>query len=114
MSNSVLDGVDGFILDTETAEGEYPVNAVQSLVKCCLEAEKTIDWRKAYNDIKLYSPGPYGSAESVACASVSSVLDLKVDLIVVATETGKLARLVAKFKPEVPVVCVSQNEVIIQ
>jgi pyruvate kinase len=28
VSNAVLDGVDGFILDTETAEGEYPVNSV--------------------------------------------------------------------------------------
>jgi pyruvate kinase len=84
------------------------------LVKCCLEAERTIDWRKAYNDIKLYSPGPYGSAESVACASVASVLDLKVDLIVVATETGKLARMVAKYKPCVPIVCVSQSEVVVQ
>jgi pyruvate kinase len=83
-------------------------------VKCALEAEKTIDYRKSYNDIKLYSPGPYGSAESVACAAVSSVLDLKVDLIVVATETGKLARMVAKYKPEVPVVCVSVNECVIQ
>lgn len=114
VSFAVIDGVDGFILDVETADGEYPVNAVQSLVKCCLEAEKTIDWRKAFNDIKLYSPGPYGSAESVACASVASVLDLKVDLIVVSTETGKLARLVAKYKPEVPVVCVSTNEQVVQ
>jgi len=114
VSNSVLDGVDGFILDTETADGDFPVNAVQSLVKCCLEAEKTIDWRKTFNDIKMYSPGPYGSAESVACASVSAVLDLKVDLIIVATETGKLARMVAKYKPRVPIICVSQNGSVIQ
>jgi len=79
-----------------------------------LEAERTIDWRKSYNDIKNYSPGPYSSAESVAAASVSSVLDLKVDLIVVVTETGKLGRLVAKYKPEVPVVCVSKNKPVIQ
>lgn len=58
-----------------------------------------IDWRKTFNDIKTYSPAPYGTAESVACASVQAVLDLKVDIIVVITETGKLARLVAKYKP---------------
>jgi pyruvate kinase len=114
VSNAVLDGVDGFVLDVETADGDYPVNCVQNLVKCCLEAERTIDWRKSYNDIKLYSPGPYGSAESVACAAVNSVLDLKVDLIVVNTETGKLARMVSKYKPEVPVVCVSHSDIIIQ
>jgi pyruvate kinase len=113
VSNAVLDGVDGFILDTETAEGDYPVNCVSSLVKCATEAERTIDWRKCFNDIKLYSPGPYGSAESVACAAVNSVLDLKVDLIVVSTETGKLARMVSKYKPEVPIICVSLSDVIV-
>ena len=114
VSGAIIDGVDCFVLDRETAEGEFPVNAVTNLVKCSLEAEKIIDWRKAYNDIKLYSPGPYGSAESVACASVASVLDLKVDLIVVATETGKLARMVAKYKPSVPIICVSQIESVVK
>lgn len=112
--NAVVDGVDGFILDRETADGHYPVNVVQSLVKCVLEAERTIDWRKSFNDIKMYSPGPYGSAESVACASVASVLDLKVDLIVVATETGKIARMVSKYKPMVPIVLVSSNSSIVK
>lgn len=46
----------------------------------------------------------------MACAAVSAVLDLKVDLIVVFTETGKLARLVSKYKPHVPIICVSQQE----
>ena len=31
-------------------------------------------------------------------------------MIVVFTETGKLARLVSKYKPQVPIICVSQVE----
>lgn len=112
--NAVLDGVDALTLDEETFQGDYPINAVAMLAKCAVEAEKTIDWRKTYNDLKLYSPAPYGTAESVACAAVAAVLDLKVDLIVVLTETGKLARLVAKYKPEVAIVCCSPNESVIQ
>jgi pyruvate kinase len=109
ISNAVLDGCDGFFLDKETSEFKNPVVAVEQLVKCCIEAEKTIDWRRLFNDVKLYSPAPFGTAESVACASVAAVLDLRVDLIVVHSETGKLARLVSKFKPEVPIICVSNN-----
>lgn len=109
VSNAVLDGVDAVILDKETFDGDYPINAVSMLSKCCTEAERTIDYRKCFNDLKLYSPAPYGTAESVACAAVNAVLDLKVDVIVVATETGKLARLVSKYRPEVAVICCSSN-----
>lgn len=79
------------------------------LAKCCVEAEQTIDHKKCFNDLKLYSPAPYGTAESVACAAVSGVLELKVDLLVILTDTGKLARLVSKYRPEVNVVCCSSN-----
>jgi pyruvate kinase len=113
VSNAVLDGIDGIALDNETFMGDYPINAVSMLSKCIVEAERTIDWRKSFNDLKMYSPAPYGTAESVACAAVASVLDLKVDLIVVHTETGKLARLVAKYKPEVPIICCSPNHSVI-
>ena len=84
------------------------------LSKCCTEAEKTIDYRKCFNDLKLYSPAPYGTAESVACAAVNAVLDLKVNVIVVATETGKLARLVSKYRPEVAVICCSSHASVVK
>jgi pyruvate kinase len=114
ISNAVVDGVDACCLDNETVMGDYPIHAVSMLAKCCVEAEKTIDHRKAFNDLKLYSPAPYGTAESVACAAVASVLDLKTDLIIVLTESGKLARLVSKYRPEVPVLCCSTSEEVVR
>jgi pyruvate kinase len=88
VANAILDGVDGIVLSDETAVGDYPINAVSILAKCCVEAEKTIDFRKQFNDLKLYSPAPYGTAESVAQAAVSAVLDMNVDKIIVVSETG--------------------------
>lgn len=79
VANAVLDGVDCVVLGEETASGDYPINAVSIMAKVCVEAEKTIDYRKTFNDLKLYSPAPYGTAESVAQAAVASVLDLKID-----------------------------------
>lgn len=66
VANCVLDGVDGVCLTEETSSGDYPINAVSILAKCCVEAEKTIDYKKTFNDIRLYSPAAYGTAESVA------------------------------------------------
>lgn len=114
VSNAVLDGVDAITLTEETCIGDYPINAVSMLAKCTVEAEKTVDHKKVFNDSKLYSPAPYGTAESVACAAVASVIDLKVDLIVVMTETGKLARLVSKYRPQVAVVCCSSSDYVVR
>jgi len=113
VSNAIMDGVDAVVLDDETAFGDYPINAVSMLGKCMIEAESTIDYRKCFNDLKLYSPSPYGTAESVACAAVNSVLDLKVDLIIILTDTGKLARLTAKYRPECAIICCSSNKAVI-
>ena len=68
VANCVLDGADCLSLDQETANGDYPINAVSFLSKITVETEKTLNYKKIYNDIKLYSPSPAGGAESVAAA----------------------------------------------
>jgi pyruvate kinase len=39
VTKAILDGVDGIVLSDETAVGDYPINAVSILAKCCVEAE---------------------------------------------------------------------------
>lgn len=78
--------------------------------KICVEAEKTLDYRRVYNDIKLHTPGPVGTAEAVASAVCSAVLDQRdISLIIALTDTGKLARLISKYKPEVNILACSVN-----
>jgi pyruvate kinase len=107
--NAVLSGVDCVVLEEETISGDYPVNAVALLARTCLESESTVDHKKEFNDIKLQCPAPEGSAESVALAAVAAVHELAVEVILVHTDSGKLARLIEKFRPPVPVVVCSKQ-----
>jgi len=75
--------------------------------KCCTEAERCINYKRVYNDIKLFTPSPVSTSEALAASSVSTVQDLGVDLIIVLTNTGHLARLVAKYRPSVPILACS-------
>lgn len=110
----VINGVDAVMLFNETAEGQFPINAVNALAKICVEGERTLDHRRLYNDMKMYTPTPMITAETVAASSVNTVLDLPVDLIVVLTETGRFARLVAKYRPPVPILALSQSKQVVK
>jgi len=110
---SVLDGTDAVLLGAETATGANPVQSVQTIARLCAEAERCIDHKTVFNDIRLYTSAPLGTAEAIASSSVSTVLDLNIDLIITVTDTGSIARLVSKYKPPVPILaCSVVNSVI--
>jgi pyruvate kinase len=100
VANAVIDGTDCVMLSGESANGDYPIQAVSILAKICVEAEKTMNYRRLYNDLKKRTAGPLGTTEAFASAVCSTVLDQKdIALIIVLTESGKLARLVSKYRP---------------
>jgi pyruvate kinase len=115
VANAVLDGTDCVMLSGECADGDYPINAVSIMSKICVEAEKTINYKRVFNDLKMYTSTPTTTAEGVACAVCSAVLDQKdISLIIVVTETGKLAKYVSKYRPEVSVLACSNNDYVVR
>jgi len=114
VANAVLDGTDAVMLSGESANGDYPIHAVTIMSRTCTEAERCIDYKTTFSDIKMYSPAPLGTAEAMAAASVQTVLDLNLDLVIVVTDTGSMARLVSKYRPPVPILACSMDEKIIK
>jgi pyruvate kinase len=52
VANAVLDGTDCVMLSGETANGDYPVEAVSMMRNTCLEAESMIDYDASYDNIR--------------------------------------------------------------
>lgn len=52
MANAVLDGVDGIMLGAETLRGQYPVEAVTTVLGICRQAEQVFN-HKAHFDFLM-------------------------------------------------------------
>lgn len=100
VANAVLDGSDCVMLSGETAGGSYPIEAVTIMSRISCEAERMFDYERLYTLIKEWSPVPTLTAESIASACASAALSSNIDLIIVLTDTGRIARLVAKYRPK--------------
>ncbi|EZG67029.1 pyruvate kinase [Gregarina niphandrodes] len=97
------------MLSGESANGQFPVNAVRMLANTALEAESCLDYKALYKAIhsSVMAKGPVGVSEAIAASAVESAEDVNASVIVALTQTGYTARLLAKFKPRQMIIAVS-------
>lgn len=100
VANAILDGADCVMLSGETAGGMFPVAAVSIMSKIVAEAENLINYQKLYDRLVLRSPTPIKTHELLASACAQAALSLNIELIIVMTITGRMARLVSKYRPK--------------
>merc|ERR1712176_489694 len=106
ISNAVLDGVDGIILGAETLRGLFPVLTVKTVLLCAKQAEKTFDNTQHFTHL-MKKTGFLSQLESMASSTVRVADKILAGLIVVVTGSGRTARLVAKYRPDVPVIALT-------
>ncbi|XP_068662693.1 pyruvate kinase, cytosolic isozyme [Aristolochia californica] len=106
VANAVIDGTDCVMLSGETAAGAYPELTVQTMAKICIEAESTLDYKHIFRRITDAAPIPMSPLESLASSAVRTANSAKVALILVLTKGGSTAKLVAKYRPSVPILSV--------
>jgi len=112
VANAVLDGSDCVMLSGESAKGNYPTEAVAMMHRICLEAESAIFYHSLFDQLRDSTPKPLSIEEATASSAVNAVFQSNVTAIVVLTTSGSSARLVAKYKPPVPILSVTRNAMV--
>lgn len=113
VANAVFDGTDCVMLSGETASGEYPVEVVETMGRICKTAEQAIDYSVVFDTIVHLTRQKYKQitrAEAITSSAVKISLDLPVGAIISLTESGSSSRLIAKYKPAVPVITLTPSE----
>jgi pyruvate kinase len=104
VANAIYDGTDAVMLSEETAIGEHPVAAVETMDRIARETERDLPYGEwLINRVEI---GGEVSA-SVAQGAVGSTYRLGLAAIVVPTMSGRTARLVSALRPEVPILAIS-------
>jgi len=99
VANAIIDGTDAIMLSAETASGDFPVEAVETMVRIAKDVENA--------DLHVIT-GNHGAvtttAEAVAESSCRTAATLKAKAIVVFTRSGSTAALMAAFRPSTPII----------
>lgn len=108
IANAILDGTDAIMLSAETAMGKYPLEAVSMMTKIannvnnCSFSKCNIDL--GINDCYELSP------QAISNAAVKMAEDLNAKAILAFTHTGYTPKLLAKLRPCVPIIAISDSE----
>ncbi|KAH7680556.1 Pyruvate kinase protein [Dioscorea alata] len=106
VANAVLDGSDAILLGAETLRGLYPVETISIVGKICAEAEKVFNQDLYFKKTVKYVGEPMTHLESIASSAVRAAIKVKASVIIVFTSSGRAARLIAKYRPTMPVLSV--------
>jgi len=111
VANAVLDGSDCVMLSGETAKGNYPVETVSMMAKICREAEAAVFYSAYFAEMRsIQSKQPSSShTETLALSAASASFNHEVGAIVVLTQSGETARLIAKYRPRCPIFTVTRS-----
>ncbi|WP_218082739.1 pyruvate kinase [Anthocerotibacter panamensis] len=103
VANAILDGTDAVMLSNETAVGQYPVAAVETMVRIAGSTEGEF-CRPTYPDLEP------SITNSIAQAVTNVAEQLHATAIVSLTKSGATGRNVSKFRPCVPILAVTPSE----
>jgi pyruvate kinase len=108
VANAVYDGTDAVMLSGETAQGKYPVEALQMMVEIVKNTESHLDYDS------LLDKAQENRKKNISCAigysSVATAASLNAKCIITPTASGATARVVSKFRPKAAIIGVSPNE----
>lgn len=129
VANAVFDGADVVMLSGETAAGKFPVLVVETMARIVQEAEEY-----ARGNTPRHTPEPLGHAHArrtwalesaepaldseatlevpdmVSAAAVYAAEQLGVARIVAFSQSGFTARLVARYRPESPIMAFTPDD----
>jgi len=108
VANAVFDGTSCVMLSGETAGGKYPIEALTAMAGIVTEAESSINYWRQFQKQRVVPASNINDAITHTCCLTAKDLDAKA--ILAATNSGRTARMIARFRPACPVAALTMHE----
>lgn len=110
VANAILDGSSAIMLSGETAAGEYPVKAVQTMSEIAMRAESYLS---EYGYLQIIAPNQASRVtEAVSQAVTNMAANLNSAAIFSLTESGFTPRMISKHRPSCPILAITSSKAV--
>lgn len=102
VANAIYDGTSAIMLSGETAAGNYPVEALQTMIDITECAEADIDYKKRFKVlVKMETPNV---TDAISHATCMTAMDINAAAIITITKEGGTARMISRYRPYSPII----------
>ncbi|MTH52871.1 pyruvate kinase [Bacillus mangrovi] len=105
VANAIFDGTDAIMLSGETAAGQYPIEAVQTMHNIASRAEQALDYKGTLS--KRREETGMTITDAIGQSVAHTALNLNTAAIVTPTESGHTARMISKYRPKAPIAAIT-------
>jgi pyruvate kinase len=106
VANAVLDGTDAVMLSEESAVGQFPLRAVETMVNTIEEIEKVYPYNKFGHFVH------FDATDVIDESSVRLASELDADAILALTTSGQSAKKLSRYRPRKPILAITHDGVI--
>ncbi|HWL25313.1 MAG TPA: pyruvate kinase [Ureibacillus sp.] len=107
VANAIIDGTDAIMLSGETAAGLYPVESVKTMNRIAEHTENSLDYRSIVSTRSREKGTTMTEALSQAVSYTS--INLGVKAVLAPTSSGTTAKMIAKYRPGVPIIAITNE-----
>ncbi|WP_173918734.1 pyruvate kinase [Halobacillus sp. Marseille-Q1614] len=108
VANAIFDGTDAIMLSGETAAGDYPEEAVQTMSNIATKTETGLNYQAILSERSKHSDMTI--TDAISQSVTHTAINLQVNAVITPTESGHTARMISKYRPQAPIVAITANE----
>lgn len=112
VANAIYDGTSALMLSGETAAGAWPIESCLAMVKIAEQTEANIHYKKRFATRELEEEEEQSIGNittAISKATVTTAHNLEATAIITVTKSGNTAKILSRYRPNVPIIAGSTD-----